>query len=135
MTNDEPQNQQSLPAVAGPVQRTVRRQRGDAMPMRITVDGAVRVNGALVERDYGDCVLVEVDLHSKYCEMGGTTSGGNGGPSVWLMASQHSLHLDDSKPRDAMTEIEFYEHVGWSVFSAYGPARYTMMLTLISPDA
>jgi hypothetical protein len=134
MTTTKQQDPEPQPAVAGPVQRRVRRQRGEDMPMSIS-RGAVLVNNAFVERDFGDCVLVSVDLHSKYAELAGTSSGSSGGPCVYLHATEHSLHLDAAAQKDAATTIEFHDLVGWRVFSSYGPARYTLDLTLVAPDA
>lgn len=128
-------NADKQPAVAGPVEPTVRHQRGDAVPMLVTTQGAVRVNRATVERDYGDCLLVHVDLHSKYAEMTDTTSGDNEGPSVFFCATADTLHLDETQPRGQDTTIEFHEHKGWRVFASSGPGRYTLALVLVAPGA
>jgi hypothetical protein len=114
----------------------VRRQRGDAVPMLVTTQGAVRVNCATVERDYGDCLLVHVDLHSKRAEKSAILmSGDDDGPSVFLSAGPETLHLDETKPRGRDTIIQFPEHKGWSVFASSGPGRYTLALVLLAPDA
>lgn len=123
------------PAVAGQLETPVRRQRGDAVPMLVTTQGAVRVSCATVERDYGDCLLLHVDLHSKYAEMTATMSGDEEGPSVFLSATADTLHLDETQPHGQDTTIEFHEHKGWRVFAACGPGRYTLALVLVAPDA
>ena len=121
-------------AAAGQLERGVRRQRGDAVPMLVT-QGAVRVNGARVERDYGDCLLVYVDLHSKYAELFTILTSDEEGPSVFLSAGEETLHLDETQLRGQDTTIEFYEHKGWRVFASSGPVRYTLSLVLVAPDA
>jgi hypothetical protein len=133
-TQDAPTDADHGPAVAGQVEPT-RRQRGDVVPMRVTTQGAVRVNVATVERDYGDCLLVHVDLHSKYAEMTSAMSGDDEGPSVFLSAAEDTLHLDETQPRGQDTTIEFHEHIGWRVFASSGPGRYTLALVLLAPDA
>jgi hypothetical protein len=117
-----------------PSQPRVKLQRGDEMPMRITEQGAVRVNSATVVRDYGDCLLVYVDLHSKRAVLESTGSGDHIGPCVYLSADEHTLHLDENHPMDALTCIEFYELTGWRVFCVSDPGRYTIALTLLAFD-
>lgn len=135
MSTTDPTSTTTLPAVAGQLETPVRRQRGDAVPMLVTTQGAVRVNGATVERDYGDCLLVNVDLHSKYAELFAVLTGDDEGPSVFLSAGERTLHLDETQPRGQDTTIEFYEHKGWRVFASSGPGRYTLALVLVAPDA
>lgn len=122
-------------AVGAPLQTPVRRQRGEDVPMLVTAQGAVRVNAATVERDYGDCLLVCVDLHSKRAVLDCTLSGDDEGPSVYLSADEHTMHLDATAPCIAATVLEFYTYKGWRVFCAGGPSRYTLALTLLAPDA
>jgi len=113
----------------------VRYKHGATLPMRITTQGAVMVGGASVWRDYGDCLLVYVDLHSKRAKLSCTIGGDDdSGPGVCLEADDNTLDLDESKPVDSETMIEFPELKGWSVFAADGPARYTLALTLLAPE-
>jgi len=126
---------QNTTDILGSFEPTVRRQRGDDFPMRVTEQGAVRVNVSYVERDYGDCLLIYVDLHSKRANLLCIGSGDDCGPSMYLVADENSLHLDETKARDEPTCIEFHHHKGWSVFCANGTARYTFALTLLSPEA
>jgi hypothetical protein len=105
------------------------------IPMRVVVQGAVLVNGAVIVRDYGDCLLVAVDLRTKYAEYACDSFGTVEGPQVYLFASPYTLKLDENQPRDAMTAIEFHEHPGWRVYAKYGPNRYTLKLVLLAPEA
>lgn len=130
-----PENHDAASRGKSALQRGVRRLRGDMVPMVVTTQGAVRVNCATVERDYGDCLLLNVDLHSKYAEMSATMSGDGQGPSVFLSADERTLHLDETQPRGQDTTIEFPEHKGWRVFASSGPGRYTLTLVLVAPDA
>lgn len=109
-------------------------QRCDNLPIRIISQGAVRVSHAYVERDYGDALLIYVDLNSKYAEVAFTGYGEDCGPQLSLIANEHTLHLDESKPLDDPTTIEFCEQKGWRIFSVDGPNRYTMNVTLVSPE-
>lgn len=105
------------------------------MPMLVTTQGAVQVRDATVMRDYGDCLLVHVELHSKYAEMTSHTSSDEEGPSVFLSATEDTLYLDKKQPRGQDTTIEFHKHKGWRVFASSGPNNYTLALVLVSPDA
>jgi hypothetical protein len=135
MTNEANPADLPPPAGGGQVERSVRHQRGDELPMLVTVQGAVRVNAATVVRDYGDCVLVHVDLHSKRAVLDCVGGSDDGGPCIYLVADEHTLHLNNSQPRDAATVVEFHELRGWRVFCADGPGRYTVAVTLLAPDA
>jgi hypothetical protein len=109
------------------------KNRGDIVEMRVLVQGAIRVNCACVERDYGDCLLLYVDLHSKYAKVDCVGSSDESGPVVYISADENTIHLDDSKPRNLATEIEFHELKGWRVFGTDGPGRYTLAVTLVAP--
>lgn len=104
------------------------------MPMRVVTQGAVRVGSATVARDYGDCLLVYVDMISKHAQVEYTNWGADEGPSVSLVADAATLNVYDQVMREKATCIEFQTLKGWQVFSATGPDRYTMTLTLIAPD-
>lgn len=111
-----------------------KKRRGDPVELRIVDQGAVRVNAATIERDCGSVVLVYVDLRSKYAEFGCVMHSSEDGPRIVLEASEHTLHLDEAKPRDAHTMIEFAEYPGWRVFATDVPSRYTMGVTLVAPE-
>lgn len=107
---------------------------GDIVPVNVAVQGGVRVNTAVAVLDCGNCLLLRVDLHSKYARLLSVGSGEEEGPSVYLAADKNTLNLDETKPRDAVTLIEFPEFEGWSVFAANEPGRYTMALVLLEPS-
>lgn len=111
-------------------------QRGDVVPIKVIGEGPIKVDGstAHVERDCGNVLLVYVNLVSKYAELIATGHDQQTGPLLFLVANEHTLDIDHSKPFDAMTTIEFPEHKGWRIFSVSGPARYTLCVTLIKPD-
>lgn len=94
-------------------------------PIEIKAQGAPRINAALVHARGETCALLSVDLHSKYCQVLSW-----GGESVFVGASERSLHLDESQPREAPTEIAFPEFAGWRVWCA-DLGRYTLSLALI----
>jgi len=100
--------------------------------LRVIEQGAVRVNAAHLHREAQGIVCIYVDLHSKYVEppvVGGCDSEP---PVLYFTAGEDALHLDDSKPRDSLTIVEFPEYVGWHVFACYGPARYTLSVVLVA---
>lgn len=100
--------------------------------MTVFHQGAVIVNDAAIMRDYGDCILVTVDMKSMFVKVGCTSSGNASGPSVGLHAYEDTMRLDESKDHDEQTIIEFPEYVGWNVFSYYSSGD-TLDLTLLAP--
>lgn len=105
--------------------------RGVIFPINIA-PGIIRVNNAVVERDYGDCILLCVDLRSKYAELQCISSFNSGFPCVFLSANRDTLYIDDNK--DQATVIEFTGLTGWTIWSVSGPYRYSVYVTLIAPD-
>ena len=99
--------------------------------MRVLTQGSVRVNAAEVAHDFGACVLVSVDLLSKYADVDSTSTGKGCAPTVYLAASANTTDLDKSKDIDSLTEIAFHEHKGWDIFCVGNPTRYTMTLALV----
>lgn len=83
--------------------------------------GAVVCNGAVTRYESPSCIVLEMDLRSKYCEL--DASCGHG---VFLVATERSLHLDDSRPRDDMTWVEFELPAGKWSFVSGSVSRYTL---------
>lgn len=107
--------------------------QGDEIPISIR-QGAILVNDATVERDHGDCILVYVDLTSKYARLSATGGGDHCGPSLVLYADAETLDILPGKTEEDLTMIEFPTLVGWRIFSANEPQRYTLALTLVAPQ-
>ena len=106
-----------------------------SVTLQVTKQGAVRVNAAHVHREAPGIVCIYVDLHSKRVETPMVGSGDNEPPTLYFTAGEHALHFDESKAHDSMTIVEFPEYVGWNVFACDGPARYTLGVVLVAPDA
>jgi len=123
-----------LPDVEGSGERHVMRQRGDMVPMLVVVQGAVLTNYATVARDYGDCLLLHVDLLSKYTVVDYVRSDSDGVPIVYLTTTERTFNLDETKPMDMQTVIAFPEQKGWRVFAAT-VERYALALVLLAPEA
>lgn len=83
--------------------------------------GSVLCNYAYTRYESGKCLIVEMDLRSKYCEL--VASSGHG---CLIGATERSLHLDGSQPRDANTWIEFDLPGGRWVFVTGSVSRYTL---------
>ena len=99
--------------------------------LHIKEHGAVRVNHAYIHCEAPEIACIYMDLHSKrVCEpmIGGSDDGP---PALYFHAGDDGIKLDESKPRDSLTVVEFPEYPGWSVFACDGPARYTVALTLV----
>jgi hypothetical protein len=107
----------------------------DKKPVTISIahQGAVRVGGGgYVHRGADGIACIYVDMDSKYAEIA-MHSGGLNYPRAWLMAGDSTLHLDNDRPRDDMTEIAFPDYPGWSIF-AIDICRYTLSVVLLSPE-
>ena len=102
-------------------------EEGSDVPITIAHQGAVRVNAASAFMASENIMLVYVDLHSKRAEV---MASGNGNdrfpPSIMFCANENTLHLDEAKPREDLTEIWFPTLIGWKIFSVDGPGRYTV---------
>lgn len=97
------------------------------LEIKINQQGAPRVNAGAVYRSGADVVALEIDLHSKYCEV--VATGGSNAPQIFIGTNESSLHLDETKDRNESTAIEFPQFVGWSVW-ATTIGRYTLAVCL-----
>lgn len=102
--------------------------------LRVKQHGAVRVNAASLHREALGIVCIYVDLHSKRVESPMVGGGDGEPPTLYFTPGDHALHLDETKPRDRLTVVEFPEYVGWHVFACDGPARYTLGVVLVAPE-
>lgn len=102
--------------------------------LKITEQGPVIVNNACLRKESADIVCIDIDLRSKYAELIGTFSASTGAIGILLAADERTRHVDETKPRDGFTTVEFPEFTGddgWRVYASYGPARYSMGVVLI----
>lgn len=106
---------------------------GDVLPIEIKA-GAVRVSHAYVHMAAESILLVYIDMHSKRADLIGTFTAGDSTPGVMLGADEHTLHLDETKDREALTDVGFPTLKGWRIFCA-SAARYTVSVTLYKEDA
>lgn len=93
--------------------------------------GAVSVNEAHIHREGPGVVAIYLDLNSKRADI--LCTGSNGFPSVTLGANNETLHLDETKDPESLTEVEFTGYPGWRVFSA-DLARYTLAVCLVTDE-
>ena len=103
--------------------------------IRVAKQGAVRVHGAAIYREAPGIVCILIELRSKHANPPIIGDGDNEPPCLFLAAGKDTLHLDDAHPRDSMTVVDFPRHIGWKVFACDGPARYTLSVVLVAPDA
>ena len=124
----------TTPIAQGPVDVNVRGEPQE-VAIRVTLQGSVRVNAAHLHKAGDGIAAVYVDLHSKRAELACTGSGDDEPPSITLWANDDTLHLDESQPKDSPTTFDFPEYLGWRVFAADGPGRYTLAVCLVAPEA
>ena len=95
----------------------------------IKQQGAPRVNNGCVAVGAESIKALEVDMHSKYCNISATTGGDI--PGVMISEDENSLHLHKTKKGD--TWIEFPQFKGWTVWSA-SIGRCTLYVCLVKFD-
>lgn len=89
--------------------------------------GAVRVNYVRVIHDLGQVKIWEVDLHTKYAEVG-CYRGGN---EIGLMAGEDTIKTDPAYVREAFTWLKLPVPDDWVIIAHC--ARYTLMISAHSP--
>lgn len=98
------------------------------LEIKIVTQGAPVINAGSVYSKGADVVALEIDLHSKYCEVS-ATSGGEF-PGIFIDANERSLELDKTKSVEESTFIEFPQYAGWNVWCS-GIGRYTLSVCLV----
>ena len=104
-------------------------------PITIKQQGApvLSQDVAYVLKEGEEIVALTIDMHSKYCEIGGSISGSNGDCGILVGAKETSLYLDENKDKDSYTEIYFPEFDGWDCIASNG-GRYSLYVCLIKKD-
>lgn len=105
--------------------------------IKITEQGAVRVNESHAIDYHENIKMLHVDLKSKRAQVdlfGSDWSSSVTGdtihiPFVRLSATDETLHLDNSKDRSSVTELSFPDLVGWDILCA-DITRYTLTIFL-----
>lgn len=92
----------------------------------IKQQGKPAVNSAMERLRQGSLVVIDIDMHSKYCNVAGTS-----GNSVFIEAREHALHLTEKD--DPLTWVEFPDYEGWS-FVASSCGRYTITVVLMANE-
>lgn len=106
-----------------------------AINLRVLHQGAVLVDSARAHRSALGIVCVYLNLISKYAEKPTVVHQAGEPPRLHIGAGPSTVKLHENVPRDMDTIIEFTDYKGWSVFSCSDPARYTVALTLVAPEA
>lgn len=88
---------------------------------KILWQGAVVPNTAHTRYESDDCIVVELDLVSKYIEITGSA-----GHRLFLNASEHSQHLHASRDRSEFTFVEFELPPGEWRFACGSGSRYSV---------
>lgn len=96
--------------------------------------GAIRVEHAYVQMDREDVALIVIDFASKYVEVDGdhhtTVEPGGVVPVIEFIAGESTIKLDESKPRDSVTQVALMNYEGWQVFAVERRGRYTVNVAL-----
>jgi hypothetical protein len=101
--------------------------------INVIEQGAPLVNEGTFHRRGKSVVALEIDLHSKYCQVMATYSA-DGAPGVIIGATKRSLHLLKGMPRRKETTIEFPNFVGWYIWCA-SIGRYSLSVCLVKANA
>ncbi|MBU9534604.1 hypothetical protein KTE49_29665 [Burkholderia multivorans] len=96
----------------------------------ISMQGAARVSHTYIARQAKGIVAFYLEMHSKRCEIIAMGSDADGTPVIDIEAGEYASHLDESNPKDSLTEIRFPDFKGWSVHST-ASGRYTIAICMI----
>lgn len=91
------------------------------METKVTHQGAPVINYASVLYQNEDCIVIELDLHSKYCDLVAT-----GGHKIMLQAGAASLKLNPEVDRDQVTMVEFAMPEGKWTYTCGSASRYSV---------
>lgn len=101
------------------------------VPFTIKHQGAAVPNEAWYRYKSEKCLVIELDMRSKYTDLG--ASSGN---QVFIEANEQSLHLDDAQPRDSYTVVEFALPDGdWQLCHGGRSGRYSLSFTYLKEIA
>lgn len=95
--------------------------------------GPVVVNNGFVYKRGEDIVAIDIDMNTKHPVLAGTGYGPDSVPSIYLAVDENSLHYNVSE-KSNLTEIEFPEFEGWTVFSE-AVSKYTLRVCLVRDGA
>lgn len=102
--------------------------------MKIKHHGCVKVNHAIIIKEYPDLVTIGVDLSSKRAEIESYWYEGDDLDGIALGSNPETLYLVKGVSKDKRTVIEFPKYRKyWRVFSA-DISRYTLNVCLIKED-
>lgn len=96
----------------------------------IVEQGAPIVNRALIVESVAGIVAIELDLRSKYCEVGQNYDE-DGECGIYIYANENSVSLNEKFSIDNPTIITFPQYKKWKVFISGNAGKYTMRLCLL----
>lgn len=97
------------------------------VPFTIKHQGAAVPNDAWYRYKSDRCLVIELDMHSKYTDLGASS-----GTEVFIEATEHSLRLDDTQPRDSYTVVNFDLPEGnWQLCHGSRSGRYALAFTYL----
>ena len=101
-------------------------------PIHIVHQGAININAAMIDHQTENIVCITVDFSTKYAEYNSHSSGDDCPPEVWYGASDETIKLnEDVDLTDEPTGISFPDFVGWRVYCASSPGRYSAQVVLV----
>lgn len=96
----------------------------------VTEQGAPIVNSAVIVEAIAGMVAIQIDLRSKYCEVGQNYDE-NGECGIYIYANENSVSLNEKFSIHNPTIITFPDYKNWKVFIAGNAGKYTMRLCLL----
>lgn len=109
-----------------------------SVEMMVVEQGAIQVNNARLFKFCDEIACVQIDLRSKYAEVFLCETMRAGGinqmPVIWLMTTDETLYIDETKDRDEFTRISFPEYCGWNIFVATRTGEYTVSVCLVKGE-
>lgn len=99
--------------------------------IKIITQGGPILNEGRVVAHGKNISAIEIDMHSKRCEIMAESKTEDGAPAIWL-SGDNALHLKkglEKKP----TEVAFPGFKGWQIFSA-DVSRYTFRVCFVRDE-
>ena len=108
--------------------------RSQCNHFRIVEQGAVIVNDIRVLRKSQDIVCMHIDLHSKHILDAWCVNSDSKLPTLYLLAGDSTLYMDNSQKIDKMTVVEFPDYTGWSIFSCKNEGKYIVSVVFLKNE-
>lgn len=101
---------------------------------RVTYQGAITVNNCITYQKSDNVVAFCIDTKNKWGEISATGSNENETPCIVLQANENTTNIRKKNTTDDLTEIEFPEYSGWTIFCCSW-SKYSVYVCMVKHGA